>query len=47
MKKEYPYCEILSNREDYYAVDTTSLHGAIYHVTFFPNNKINAVDRLR
>jgi hypothetical protein len=47
MKKEYSHCEILSQGQNYYAVDTTSLHGAIYLVTFFPNNSINRVDRLR
>jgi len=47
LKKEYPHCDILSQGRDYYAVDTTSLHGAIYHITLFENNKINTVDRLR
>jgi hypothetical protein len=47
LKKEYPNCEILSRLDTYYAVDTTSLHGAIYHISFYPNNTISKVDRIR
>lgn len=47
LQKDFPHCEILSQRQDYYAVDTTSLHGPIYKINLFPNQKINRVDRLR
>ena len=47
LKKDYPNCEILSRKHYYYAIDTTTLHGAIYMITFYPNNVIDQVDRIR
>jgi len=47
LAKEFPHCEILSQGLDYYAVDTLSVHGPIYKILLFPNQKIDRVDRLR
>jgi hypothetical protein len=47
LKQKFPHCEILSRGEFYYAVDTTSLHGAIYYISFWYGNKIANVDRIR
>ena len=47
LKNQYPNCEILSHNSDFYAVDTTHIHGAIYKIDFHYSNNISTVDRLR
>ena len=47
LKQKFPHCEILSRGQTYYAVDTTSLHGGIYRITFYVGNRISDVDRIR
>jgi hypothetical protein len=47
LREQYPNCDILSNGEWYYAVDTTQVHGAIYEISFYYSTNISTVNRLR
>lgn len=52
LQEQYPNCEILSANANhdgdwFYAVDTTSLHGAIYQISFYYGTNISTVNRLR
>lgn len=47
LKTQYPNCDILSIRNNYFAVDTLNNHGAIYMIDFYYGTKICNVNRLR